>query len=121
MIQQIKLYLQIAAAIAIVGLAIWVSVLIKNNKDTELKYETAITNYRASISKNRVYKLQVDELTDQRDSISLAFAKANGVKPKNIKQLVYVQSTIQKRDTINFTDSIFVVNEPLKDTVIKNN
>lgn len=102
----IKQYIYLLIAIVIVALSVWVNILIGEIDSKQNQLENAVLNYKASTSTNRVYKLQLEQLTDQRDSLALAFSKVEKIKPKTLKELVYLKSVLKTNDTIFLKDSL---------------
>ena len=73
-------------------------------------------------SKSISYQLRVEQLRYFNDSIinKLDSVKRElKIKDKNIKQLQYILSEASKKDTINFTDTIFINEAVNIDTVIE--
>lgn len=111
----IKVYAGFLAIILLMGAALTAS--IKGKKDTEKKWKEAVENvkayseqYSTSESKNRAFKLTVDQLKYSKDSI---FQKLNEVrkelkiKDSRLKSLQYVSSSFSKTDTIILKDTLF--------------
>lgn len=92
--------------------------LIKSKTSTDKKWKEAVENAKAyselfsnSESKNRAFKLTIDQLKNSNDSI---FQELNGVrkelkvKDSKLKSLQYVSSSFSKVDTITLKgDTIF--------------
>ena len=116
-------------------LAIIIAVLIglsgflyKVNQIIYGKYEVAMSNLKAYESEfnqeqanSRVYKLTIEQLNYSKDSIIQKLKKTQkelGIKDSKIKQLQYNASSINKRDTLRFQDTIFLNPEFSIDTVL---
>lgn len=92
------------------------------------KYETATANikaYDAELSdlktKNTAYQLTVDQLEYFQDSVLRELNKTREelkVKDKDLKALQAVHSTFTVKDTITFTDTLFVSPSLAIDTLI---
>ena len=70
---------------------------------------------------NRVLKLKIDQLNYFNDSILNEMNKVRKelkIKDSKLKSLSYINSVIEKRDTIIFNDTIFIENIKI-DTVIE--
>lgn len=92
--------------------------LIKSKTSTDKKWKEAVENAKAyselfsnSESKNRVFKLTIDQLKNSNDSIFQELNDARKelkVKDSKIKSLQYVSSSFSKVDTITLKgDTIF--------------
>lgn len=101
----IKQYIYLIVVIVIIALSVWIKILINENNSKQEQLENAVLNYKASTSTNRVYKLQLEQLTDQRDSLALAFSKVEKIKPKTLKELIYLKSVTKISDTIVLKDT----------------
>lgn len=101
-----------------------ISVLVANiyvlhNKNKYLKEElsTVISNQKAFIlensslkEENRVFKFTIEQLNYYNDSILRKMnivRKELNIKDKDLKQMQYLLSEAQKKDTIVFSDTIF--------------
>lgn len=113
----IKRYIRIGMVV-VIGLLI-TSICILHNDNQNLKEELSISisNEKAFMmensilkDKNRVFQLTVGQLEYSNDSL---FVKMNEVreelkiKDKDLKQMQYLLSEAQKKDTIVFRDTIF--------------
>lgn len=92
--------------------------LIKSKTSTDKKWKEAVENAKAyselfsnSESKNRAFKLTIDQLRNSNDSIFKELNKARKelkVKDSKLKSLQYVSSNFSKADTITLKgDTIF--------------
>lgn len=98
-------------------LAVFLGASLKRNIELDKKYKTAMANIKQydymlgeSNKKNAAFQLTLDQLKSYQDTILRALhdtQKELKVKDKNVQSLQYVYSTIEKRDTINFRDTIF--------------
>ena len=106
-----------------IGIYIW-------NERQDLKKEvcTLRNNQKAFIAENsslknenRVFKFTVEQLNYYNDSILQKMndvRKELKIKDNKLKSLSYINSVIEKRDTIIFNDTIFIENIKI-DTVIE--
>lgn len=102
----------------------------KDNKGLNSKLTTAINNIKAYKSTNDslrdkciYFKYTVEELETYNDSILDKLIKVQhelGIKDKNLKQLQYIESKAERRDTIMFRDTIFKSPTLKVDTLIGN-
>lgn len=98
-------------------LAVFLGASLKRNMELDKKYKIAMANIKQydymlgeSNRKNAAFQLTLDQLKSYQDTILRALydtQKELKVKDKNVQSLQYVYSTIEKRDTINFRDTIF--------------
>lgn len=112
----------------VVVLVAALSYSIKQTKELREKWKTAMANVKAydsmlgeSNKKNAAFQLTLDQLKNYQDTILRELhetQKELKIKDKNIQSLQYVYSTIEKRDTINFRDTIFREPSLKIDTVI---
>lgn len=113
----IKRYIRIGIVV-VIGLLI-TSICILHNDNQNLKEELSISisNEKAFMmensilkDKNRVFQLTVEQLEYSNDSL---FVKMNEVreelkiKDKDLKQMQYLLSEAQKKDTVIFRDTLF--------------
>jgi len=120
----IKQWIPVIMALLCVGLF----VSIKENMKMKKEWETAMANVKAydamlgeANNKNAAFQLTLDQLRSYQDTILRELhdtQKELKIKDKNIQSLQYVYSTIEKRDTINFRDTIFKEPTLKIDTVI---
>lgn len=126
MIKYIFKYIYLLIGIILLGIVIILGVRINSLKKD---LDTSITNEKAFMSelsvleeKNKVYKLTIEQLNYFNDSISIKLKetiKELNIKTKDLEYLQYLYSTISKKDTIRFIDTIFK-NEINIDTSIGN-
>lgn len=85
-------------------------------KSQDSEYKTAVANvkaydsYQTREAPNRALQLKVEQLEYFNDSILKSLdstRKALGIKDKNLKSLLYIQSRVTKADTITLVDTIF--------------
>lgn len=117
----------VAWIIAVVLLVILVILIGKENK-YQNKYYDMVANFKASTYSTdslrhtgRVMQLKIDQLSYMNDSISKkmdSFLKNNNIKIKKVKELVYIQSSGHKNDSIVRVDTIFKDPKINIDTVI---
>ena len=92
------------------------------------QYSISRSNERAFALENtslkediRVFQFSVSQLSYLNDSLTTEMNKLRkelGIKDRNIKQMQYLSSQSQRRDTIIFIDTLFVDTELNRDTVI---
>lgn len=109
------IYMGIALLIAALGLAL--AVTIDGKRKAEKKWMVAEENvksygeqYSASESKNRAFKLTIDQLRSSKDSIFEelnATRKELKVRDSKLQSLQYVSSSFARKDTIVLRDTIF--------------
>lgn len=118
----------IVSILVIAGLSIFL--VIEHNYNTKLKSElsTTASNYKAYLNENNnlreeniLFQITIDELNDSKDSLVQelnTLRKQLKIKDKNIKELEYIASTTQKRDTIAFRDTLFLQPNLQLDTIL---
>ena len=115
---QMKSYLYIGIALLGITSAIIIGILLNQRSKTEKKWKDAVENTKAyselfsnSESKNRAFKLTIDQLKNSNDSIFQELNEARKelkVKDSKLKSLQYVSSSFSKVDTITLKgDTIF--------------
>lgn len=102
--------------------------LIKSKTSTDKKWKEAVENAKAyselfsnSESKNRAFKLTIDQLKNSNDSIFQELNKARKelkVKDSRLKSLQYVSSSFSKGDSITFPDTVFINSNVNIDTLL---
>lgn len=110
-----KKYIYIGIVIAVMGYII--GYLINRTINIETKWKNAQETVKAyeqqfnsSETKNRAYKLNIDQLKYSKDSI---FQELNSVrkelkiKDSKLKSIQYISSDFVKKDTITLKDTIF--------------
>lgn len=113
----IKKYVTIGVVVIIGLLIAGICILYNNNQNLKEELSTSILNEKAFMmenttlkDKNRVFQLTVGQLEYSNDSL---FTKMNEVreqlkvKDKDLKQMQYLLSEAQKKDTVVFRDTIF--------------
>ena len=122
-----KLSTQILGIIALLGIICSIGL---DKKCIKLNEEISITANNQKIllgmrdslnTSNRVLKLTIDQLNYFNDSILNEMNKVRKelkIKDNKLKSLSYINSVIEKRDTIIFNDTIFIENIKI-DTVIE--
>lgn len=110
-------YLTITGILAILGLIIGVCILQHKNTVLSNKLSISVANEKAlvfesdSLNKsNRGLQLTVEQLEYFSDSITEKLRdvqKELKIKDKNLKQMQYLLSEAQKKDTIVFRDTLF--------------
>lgn len=109
-------------------LAVSTYTLYNRNQDLKEEISVSMTNQKAFITENtslkeenRVFKFTVEQLNYYNDSILQKMndvRKELKIKDDKLKSLSYINSVIEKRDTIIFNDTIFIENIKI-DTVIE--
>ena len=112
-----KKYIRIGIVILVSLLAISTYTLYTNNKKLKEKISISMSNQKAFISENsllkeenRVFKFTIEQLNHYNDSILQKMnevRKELKIKDKNLKQMQYLLSEAQKKDTIAFRDTLF--------------
>lgn len=102
--------------------------LIKSKTSTDKKWKEAVENAKAyselfsnSESKNRAFKLTIDQLKNSNDSIFQELNEARKelkVKDSKLKSLQYVSSSFSKGDSITFPDTVFINSNVNIDTLL---
>nr|DAO75880.1 MAG TPA: hypothetical protein [Crassvirales sp.] len=113
----IKRYVRIGIVVVIGLLITSICILYNDNQNLKEELSVSISNEKAFMmensilkDKNRVFQLTVEQLEYSNDSL---FVKMNEVreelkiKDKDLKQMQYLLSEAQKKDTIVFRDTIF--------------
>lgn len=125
MFSQIKNYLLIGSIITIALLFSYSLILHKKYKNTTELYRIEANNYKAEIADNEKriiqYKLTIDQFKYSKDSVDIkldSVLKQLKIKDNKIRQLQYSLSIVQKKDTVVFTDTIFVDNFTRLDTTL---
>ena len=116
MVKNVK-YIYLGISILMIVLFVSIYALFSTKRSADKKWKEAVENAKAyselfsnSESKNRAFKLTIDQLKNSNDSI---FQKLNEtrkelkVKDSKIKSLQYVSSNFSKVDTITLRDTIF--------------
>ena len=113
----IKKYIRIGIVILVSLLAISTYTLYTNNKKLKEEISISMSNQKAFIAENsslkeenRVFKFTIEQLNHYNDSILQKMnevRKELKIKDKNLKQMQYLLSEAQKKDTIVFRDTLF--------------
>ena len=121
-------YVRNIIAILMVSLSIGSYILYTKNQRLQEELSVSVSNEKAFIAENsllknenRVFKFTVEQLNYYNDSILEKMnevRKELGIKDKDLKQLQYLLSESQRRDSIVFRDTLF--REPILniDTII---
>ena len=124
----VKKYIRIGIVILVGLLAVSTYTLYNRNQDLKEEISVLMTNQKAFITENtslkeenRVFKFTVEQLNYYTDSILQKMndvRKELKIKDNKLKSLSYINSVIEKRDTIIFNDTIFIENIKI-DTIIE--
>ena len=124
----VKRYIRIGIVILISLLTVSTYTLYNRNQDLKEEISVSMTNQKAFITENtslkeenRAFKFTVEQLNYYNDSILQKMnevRKELKIKDDKLKSLSYINSVIEKRDTIIFNDTIFIENIKI-DTVIE--
>lgn len=117
MVKNVK-YIYLGVAILMVVLFVSIYALFSTKRNADKKWKEAVENAKAyselfsnSESKNRAFKLTIDQLKNSNDSIFKELNEARKelkVKDSKLKSLQYVSSSFSKVDTITLKgDTIF--------------
>lgn len=113
----IKKYVTIGAVIIMGLLIAGICILYNNNQNLKEELSISISNEKAFMmenstlkDKNRVFQLTVEQLEYSNDSLLTKMNEVREqlkVKDKDLKQMQYLLSEAQKKDTVVFRDTIF--------------
>ena len=113
----VKKYIRIGIVISVSLLAISTYTLYTNNKKLKEEISISMSNQKAFIAENsslkeenRVFKFTIEQLNHYNDSILQKMnevRKELKIKDKDLKQMQYLLSEAQKKDTIVFRDTLF--------------
>lgn len=117
MVKNVK-YIYLDISILMIALFVSIYALFSTKRSTDKKWKEAVENAKAyselfsnSESKNRAFKLTIDQLKNSNDSIFQELNEARKelkVKDSKLKSLQYVYSSFSKVDTITLKgDTIF--------------
>ena len=117
MVKNVK-YIYLGISILIIVLIVSIYALFSTKRSADKKWKEAVENAKAyselfsnSESKNRAFKLTIDQLKNSNDSIFQELNEARKelkVKDSKLKSLQYVSSSFSKVDTITLKgDTIF--------------
>ena len=124
----VKKYIRIGIVILVSLLAISTYTLYTNNQKLKEEISISMSNQKAFIAENsslkeenRVFKFTIEQLNHYNDSILQKMnevRKELKIKDKNLKQMQYLLSEAQKKDTIAFRDTLFRVPTLKIDTLL---
>lgn len=113
----VKKYIRIVIVILVSLLAISTYTLYTNNKKLKDEISISMSNQKAFIAENsllkeenRVFKFTIEQLNHYNDSILQRMnevRKELKIKDRDLKQMQYLLSEAQKKDTIVFRDTLF--------------
>ena len=113
----VKKYIRIGIVILVSLLAISTYTLYTNNQKLKEEISISMSNQKAFIAENsslkeenRAFKFTIEQLNHYNDSILQKMnevRKELKIKDKNLKQMQYLLSEAQKKDTIAFRDTLF--------------
>ena len=113
----VKKYIRIGIVILVSLLAISTYTLYTNNRKLKEEISISMSNQKAFIAENsslkeenRVFKFTIEQLNHYNDSILQKMnevRKELKIKDKDLKQMQYLLSEAQKKDTIVFRDTLF--------------
>ena len=113
----VKKYIRIGIVILVSLLAISTYTLYTNNQKLKKEISISISNQKAFIAENsslkeenRVFKFTIEQLNYYNDSILQKMnevKKELKIKDRDLKQMQYLLSEAQKKDTIVFRDTLF--------------
>ena len=112
-----KKYIRIGIVILVSLLAISTYTLYTNNQKLKEEISISMSNQKAFIAENsslkeenRAFKFTIEQLNHYNDSILQKMnevRKELKIKDKDLKQMQYLLSEAQKKDTIAFRDTLF--------------
>lgn len=127
----IKKYINIGIIILVISTLLGICIMYSTNKKLKQELEVSIANEKAFAEensglkdKNRAFQLTVEQLEYFNDSLITKMnevKKELKIKDKNLKQMQYLLSEAQKRDTVVFRDTIFRDPELKVDTLLSDN
>lgn len=113
----VKKYIRIGIVILVSLLAISTYTLYTDNKKLKEEISISMSNQKAFIAENsllkeenRVFKFTIEQLNHYNDSILQRMnevRKELKIKDRDLKQMQYLLSEAQKKDTIVFRDTLF--------------
>lgn len=113
----IKRYIRIGIVVVIGLLITSICVLYNNNQNLKEGLSVSISNEKAFMmensalkGKNRVFQLTIEQLEYSNDSLLVKMNEVREelkIKDKDLKQVQYLLSEAQKKDTIVFRDTVF--------------
>lgn len=121
-------YIKIIIAALIVSLSIGSYILYTKNQRLQEELSVSVSNEKAFIAENfslknenRVFKFTIEQLNYYNDSILEKMnnvRKELNIKDKNLKQMQYLLSEAQRKDSIVFRDTLFKEPALNLDTII---
>ena len=121
-------YIKIIIAALIVSLSIGSYILYTKNQRLQEELSVSVSNEKAFIAEsfslkneNRVFKFTIEQLNYYNDSILEKMnnvRKELNIKDKNLKQMQYLLSEAQRKDSIVFRDTLFKEPALNSDTII---
>lgn len=113
----VKKYIRIGIVILVSLLAVSTYTLYTNNQKLKEEISISMSNQKAFIAENsllkeenRVFKFTIEQLNHYNDSILQKMnevRKELKIKDKDLKQMQYLLSEAQKKDTVVFRDTLF--------------
>lgn len=113
----VKKYIRIGIVILVSLLAVSTYTLYTNNQKLKEEISISMSNQKAFIAENsllkeenRVFKFTIEQLNHYNDSILQKMnevRKELKIKDKDLKQMQYLLSEAQKKDTVIFRDTLF--------------
>lgn len=110
-------YIKLGIVLLILALFIGLTYFVNYSKTISNKWKTAEENVKAysellsnSSNKNRGYKLTIEQLKYNQDSIIKELNSARkelGIKDSKLKSLQYISTTFTKTDTVIISDTLF--------------
>jgi vacuolar-type H+-ATPase subunit I/STV1 len=126
--KKIKTYICIGVVVLIASLVTALVATIKSKNSIEKEWKNAIENvkayseqYSTSESKNRAFKLTVEQLEESKDSIFQELDETRNelkIKDSKLQSLQYVSSSFAKTDTIVLKDTLFKNSQVELDTLL---
>lgn len=117
MIERLSKYIKILVLVIVGILSISTYILYQNNKSLESQLDISKSNEKAFViensglkDQNRAFQFTVEQLEYFNDSLITKMnevRKELRIKDKDLKQMQYLLSEAQKKDTIVFRDTIF--------------
>ena len=117
MIERLSKYIKILALVIVSILSISTYILYQNNKSLESQLDISKSNEKAFIienselkDQNRAFQFTVEQLEYFNDSLITKMndvRKELKIKDDNLKQMQYLLSEAQKKDTVVFRDTLF--------------
>lgn len=113
----IKKYIRIGIVVLIGGLILSTYVLYNKNQNLREKLSISVSNEKAFMTENaslkesnRVFKFTIDQLEYYNDSLLTKMNEVRKdlkIKDSELKQMQYLLSEAEKKDTIVFRDTLF--------------